>query len=133
MSAPMKRRSITSRGALWRRHDAIVDLAHRTQVLACDMVDGMAILAVASVVDDEHAITDGSNTSCYQFRRSPSIFNMLPLVKRQAEGEGLDRIFIDTGFEWHEPGSSMCLGMNEDRLFAGERCASTSNRNFKGR
>ena len=54
-------------------------------------------------------------------------------VKRQAEREGLDRIFIDAGFEWREPGCSMCLGMNEDRLAAGERCASTSNRNFEGR
>ncbi len=55
------------------------------------------------------------------------------LVKKQAEQEGLDRIFIDAGFEWREPGCSMCLGMNEDRLSAGERCASTSNRNFEGR
>ena len=55
------------------------------------------------------------------------------LVKRQAETEGLNRIFVDAGFEWREPGCSMCLGMNEDRLGAGERCASTSNRNFEGR
>ncbi|MCH9048917.1 MAG: 3-isopropylmalate dehydratase large subunit [Proteobacteria bacterium] len=55
------------------------------------------------------------------------------LVKRQAEKEGLDKIFIDAGFEWREPGCSMCLGMNEDRLAPGERCASTSNRNFEGR
>ena len=55
------------------------------------------------------------------------------LVKRQAEEEGLDRIFIDAGFEWREPGCSMCLAMNADRLEAGERCASTSNRNFEGR
>ena len=55
------------------------------------------------------------------------------LVKRQAEVEGLDRIFIDAGFEWREPGCSMCLAMNADRLEAGERCASTSNRNFEGR
>lgn len=55
------------------------------------------------------------------------------LVKRQAELEGLDRIFIDAGFEWREPGCSMCLAMNEDRLAPGERCASTSNRNFEGR
>ena len=55
------------------------------------------------------------------------------LVKRQAEAEGLDRIFIDAGFEWREPGCSMCLGMNPDRLSPGERCASTSNRNFEGR
>ncbi|HEY5072671.1 MAG TPA: 3-isopropylmalate dehydratase large subunit [Caulobacteraceae bacterium] len=55
------------------------------------------------------------------------------LVKRQAEAEGLDRIFIDAGFDWREPGCSMCLGMNPDRLESGERCASTSNRNFEGR
>ncbi|SMB28025.1 3-isopropylmalate dehydratase (isomerase), subunit with LeuD [Sterolibacterium denitrificans] len=54
-------------------------------------------------------------------------------VKRQAEAEGLDRIFIDAGFEWREPGCSMCLAMNNDRLKPGERCASTSNRNFEGR
>jgi 3-isopropylmalate/(R)-2-methylmalate dehydratase large subunit len=55
------------------------------------------------------------------------------LVKAQAEREGLDRVFADAGFEWREPGCSMCLGMNDDRLGAGERCASTSNRNFEGR
>ncbi|MES0874470.1 3-isopropylmalate dehydratase large subunit [Sinimarinibacterium thermocellulolyticum] len=55
------------------------------------------------------------------------------LVKRQAEAEGLDKIFIDAGFEWREPGCSMCLAMNADRLQPGERCASTSNRNFEGR
>jgi 3-isopropylmalate/(R)-2-methylmalate dehydratase large subunit len=55
------------------------------------------------------------------------------LVKQQAEREGLDRIFRDAGFEWREPGCSMCLGMNPDRLASGERCASTSNRNFEGR
>jgi 3-isopropylmalate/(R)-2-methylmalate dehydratase large subunit len=55
------------------------------------------------------------------------------LVKRQAEEEGLDQVFIAAGFEWREPGCSMCLGMNPDRLLPGERCASTSNRNFEGR
>jgi 3-isopropylmalate/(R)-2-methylmalate dehydratase large subunit len=55
------------------------------------------------------------------------------LVKAQAEREGLDRIFTEAGFEWREPGCSMCLGMNEDQLSPGERCASTSNRNFEGR
>ncbi|MEK7230416.1 MAG: aconitase family protein, partial [Pseudomonadota bacterium] len=54
-------------------------------------------------------------------------------VKRQAEQEGLDKIFVAAGFEWREPGCSMCLGMNEDQLAPGERCASTSNRNFEGR
>ncbi len=55
------------------------------------------------------------------------------LVKEQAEAEGLDKIFIDAGFEWREPGCSMCLAMNADKLKPGERCASTSNRNFEGR
>ena len=55
------------------------------------------------------------------------------LVKQQAEREGLDKIFIAAGFEWREPGCSMCLAMNADRLEPGERCASTSNRNFEGR
>ncbi len=55
------------------------------------------------------------------------------LVKQQAEAEGLDKIFIEAGFEWREPGCSMCLAMNADRLSPGDRCASTSNRNFEGR
>jgi 3-isopropylmalate/(R)-2-methylmalate dehydratase large subunit len=55
------------------------------------------------------------------------------LVKSQAEAEGLDRIFLEAGFEWREPGCSMCLGMNPDQLKPEERCASTSNRNFEGR
>ncbi|MCG2634074.1 MAG: 3-isopropylmalate dehydratase large subunit [Gammaproteobacteria bacterium] len=55
------------------------------------------------------------------------------LIKRQAESEGLDRLFMDAGFEWRSPGCSMCLAMNEDPLEPGQRCASTSNRNFEGR
>jgi 3-isopropylmalate/(R)-2-methylmalate dehydratase large subunit len=55
------------------------------------------------------------------------------LVKEQAEKEGLDKIFLAAGFEWREPGCSMCLAMNADKLEPGERCASTSNRNFEGR
>jgi 3-isopropylmalate/(R)-2-methylmalate dehydratase large subunit len=55
------------------------------------------------------------------------------IVKRQAEAEGLDKVFVAAGFEWREPGCSMCLAMNADRLAPGERCASTSNRNFEGR
>jgi len=54
-------------------------------------------------------------------------------VKRQAEAEGLAEVFKNAGFEWREPGCSMCLGMNDDRVGAGQRCASTSNRNFEGR
>ncbi len=55
------------------------------------------------------------------------------LVKAQAEAEGLDKVFSSAGFEWREPGCSMCLAMNPDKLAVGERCASTSNRNFEGR
>jgi 3-isopropylmalate/(R)-2-methylmalate dehydratase large subunit len=55
------------------------------------------------------------------------------LVKEQAEKEGLHTIFLEAGFEWREPGCSMCLAMNADKLAPGERCASTSNRNFEGR
>ena len=55
------------------------------------------------------------------------------LVKEQAEQEGLDKIFVESGFEWREPGCSMCLAMNADKLKPEERCASTSNRNFEGR
>ena len=55
------------------------------------------------------------------------------LVKKQAEEEGLDVIFKHAGFEWREPGCSMCLAMNSDKLNEGDRCASTSNRNFEGR
>ena len=54
-------------------------------------------------------------------------------VKDQAEAEGLDKIFLDAGFDWREPGCSMCLAMNPDKLTVGERAASTSNRNFEGR
>lgn len=54
-------------------------------------------------------------------------------VKAQAEAEGLDRLFVDAGFEWREPGCSLCVAMNDDRLPVGARCASTSNRNFEGR
>jgi 3-isopropylmalate/(R)-2-methylmalate dehydratase large subunit len=54
-------------------------------------------------------------------------------VKRQAEAEGLDKIFVEAGFEWRNPGCSMCLAMNDDVLSPGDRCASTSNRNFEGR
>jgi 3-isopropylmalate/(R)-2-methylmalate dehydratase large subunit len=70
-------------------------------------------------------------------RVAPSVHAMVVpgsgLVKHQAEEEGLDRVFIDAGFEWREAGCSMCLGMNPDQLQPGERCASTSNRNFEGR
>ncbi|MFT6072195.1 MAG: 3-isopropylmalate/(R)-2-methylmalate dehydratase large subunit, partial [Alphaproteobacteria bacterium] len=68
---------------------------------------------------------------------SPNVYAMIVpgsgLVKQQAEVEGLDKIFIDAGFDWREPGCSMCLAMNADKLLPKERCASTSNRNFEGR
>jgi 3-isopropylmalate/(R)-2-methylmalate dehydratase large subunit len=71
------------------------------------------------------------------YRASPRVRAMVvpgsQQVKAAAEREGLDRIFRAAGFEWREPGCSMCLGMNADVLSAGERCASTSNRNFEGR
>ncbi len=79
--------------------------------------------AVAGLVEGRH-VADGVHAM---------IVPGSGLVKSQAESEGLDRIFIDAGFDWREPGCSMCLAMNDDRLEPGERCASTSNRNFKGR
>jgi 3-isopropylmalate/(R)-2-methylmalate dehydratase large subunit len=70
-------------------------------------------------------------------KRAPGVRAMVvpgsTSVRRQAEAEGLDRVFRDAGFEWREAGCSMCVAMNEDRLAPGERCASTSNRNFEGR
>src|SRR6202171_2074356 len=75
-------------------------------------------------------VVDGKNVK-------PSVSAMIVpgsgLVKEQAEAEGLDKIFVKAGFEWREPGCSMCLAMNPDKLNPGERCASTSNRNFEGR
>ena len=80
--------------------------------------------AAAAVVRDQHI---ASNI------RLALVVPGSGLVKRQAEAEGLDAIFKRAGFQWREPGCSMCLGMNDDRLQPGERCASTSNRNFEGR
>jgi 3-isopropylmalate/(R)-2-methylmalate dehydratase large subunit len=79
--------------------------------------------AAASVARDRH-VADGVRAM---------VVPGSGLVKRQAEAEGLDRIFTAAGFEWREPGCSMCLAMNPDKVPAGERCASTSNRNFVGR
>ena len=79
---------------------------------------------------------DACTASQSQKSRKVKLAMVVPgsgLVKKQAEDEGLDKIFLDAGFEWRNPGCSMCLGMNEDQLSAGERCASTSNRNFEGR
>jgi 3-isopropylmalate/(R)-2-methylmalate dehydratase large subunit len=67
---------------------------------------------------------------------NPNVYAMIVpgsgLVKEQAEAEGLDEIFVKAGFDWREPGCSMCLGMNPDKLRPGERCASTSNPQFRG-
>ncbi|WP_292966657.1 3-isopropylmalate dehydratase large subunit [Novosphingobium sp. UBA1939] len=79
--------------------------------------------AAAAVIDGRH-VAEGVNAM---------VVPGSGLVKRQAESEGLDRVFLQAGFEWREPGCSMCLGMNPDRLAPGERSASTSNRNFEGR
>ncbi len=68
-----------------------------------------------------------------RLRRSRRVVPGSHRVKKQAEEEGLDQVFLDAGFEWREPGCSMCLGMNPDQLGQGQRCASTSNRNFEGR
>jgi 3-isopropylmalate/(R)-2-methylmalate dehydratase large subunit len=76
------------------------------------------------------AVVDGQRVSA---RVSAMVVPGSGLVKEQAEAEGLDKIFLAAGFEWREPGCSMCLAMNADRLAPGERCASTSNRNFEGR
>ena len=70
------------------------------------------------------------NKSYYQVLIDP---NRAELIEKQAEKEGIDKIFKKAGFEWREPGCSMCLGMNPDQLKPKERCASTSNRNFEGR
>jgi 3-isopropylmalate/(R)-2-methylmalate dehydratase large subunit len=71
------------------------------------------------------------------YKKAPGVTAMVVpgsgLVKAQAEEEGLDKVFIEAGFEWRDAGCSMCLGMNPDILMPGERCASTSNRNFEGR
>jgi 3-isopropylmalate dehydratase large subunit len=82
-------------------------------------------LRAAAAVIQGHHIADGIKQAL--------IVPGSGLVKRQAEQEGLDRIFLEAGFEWREPGCSACLGMNPDKVPSGERCASTSNRNFMGR
>jgi 3-isopropylmalate/(R)-2-methylmalate dehydratase large subunit len=81
-------------------------------------------LRAAAAIVNGHRVHDGVNAM---------VVPGSGLVKEQAEAEGLDKIFLAAGFEWREPGCSMCLAMNADRLAPGERCASTSNRNFEGR
>jgi 3-isopropylmalate/(R)-2-methylmalate dehydratase large subunit len=93
--------------------------------------------AFDEVAVDKIFIGSCTNSRIEDLRAAASVVAMVVpgsgLIKQQAEDEGLDRIFVDAGFEWREPGCSMCLGMNADRLEPGERCASTSNRNFEGR
>ncbi|MGH8598719.1 MAG: 3-isopropylmalate dehydratase large subunit [Gammaproteobacteria bacterium] len=104
--------------------------------------------AITDIVIDKVFIGSCTNSRIEDLRAAAAVVNgkmiarniklalVVPgsgLVKQQAEREGLDRIFVAAGFEWREPGCSMCLGMNPDQLAFGERCASTSNRNFEGR
>ena len=90
----------------------------------------------------DHRIAVSERARASQERWLPGEYEVVPngvlvpgsaRVRRQAEEEGLDRVFLDAGFEWRLAGCSMCLGMNPDVLGPGERCASTSNRNFEGR
>jgi len=81
-------------------------------------------MRAAAAIAKGHKVADGVNAM---------VVPGSGLVKKQAEEEGLDAIFLEAGFEWREPGCSMCIAMNDDKLAPGERCASTSNRNFKGR
>jgi 3-isopropylmalate/(R)-2-methylmalate dehydratase large subunit len=104
--------------------EKITDIAlDRVFIGSCTNARIEDLRAVARVVDGK--------------RVKPSLKAMIVpgsgLVKEQAEAEGLDKIFLKAGFEWREPGCSMCLAMNPDKLSPGERCASTSNRNFEGR
>jgi len=104
--------------------EKITDIAlDRVFIGSCTNARIEDLRAVARVVDGK--------------RVKPSVKAMIVpgsgLVKEQAEAEGLDKIFLKAGFEWREPGCSMCLAMNPDKLSPGERCASTSNRNFEGR
>lgn len=115
---------------------------------ALDYMGLKADMAISDIVLDKIFIGSCTNSRIEDLRSAATVIRgkhiakniklamVVPgsgLVKQQAEAEGLDRMFMDAGFEWREPGCSMCLAMNADRLEAGERCASTSNRNFEGR
>lgn len=122
------------RRALFRRAYDYMGLAPGTPVQAID-VDVVFIGSCTNArIEDLRAAA-----AVVRGRRvAPSVTRALVVpgsaaVRRHAEAEGLDAVFRAAGFEWRQPGCSMCLGMNEDRLAAGERCASTSNRNFEGR
>jgi 3-isopropylmalate/(R)-2-methylmalate dehydratase large subunit len=118
----------------WRRALAYMGLAPRTRIedIAIDKVFiGSCTNARIEDLRAAAAVVKGRRKAA-----SVKLALVVPgsgLVKRQAEAEGLDAIFRAAGFEWREPGCSMCLAMNADRLEPGERCASTSNRNFEGR
>jgi 3-isopropylmalate/(R)-2-methylmalate dehydratase large subunit len=104
--------------------EKITDIAlNRVFIGSCTNGRIEDLRAVARVVDGK-SVNDNVNAM---------IVPGSGLVKEQAEAEGLDKIFVKAGFEWREPGCSMCLAMNPDKLAPGERCASTSNRNFEGR
>ncbi|APH57518.1 3-isopropylmalate dehydratase large subunit [Granulibacter bethesdensis] len=128
--------------------DRATDEARRTQMRR--MLDYMDLKPGASIADlpvDVVFIGSCTNSRIEDLRSAAAIARgrhvadgvralVVPgsgIVRQQAEQEGLDRIFLDAGFEWREPGCSMCLGMNPDKLTPGQRCASTSNRNFEGR
>ena len=128
--------------------DALVDEAQRTAMRR--MLDYMALTPgqrLADVPIDVVFIGSCTNGRIEDIRAAAAVARgrhvamgvralVVPgsgLVKAQAEGEGLDRVLIEAGFEWREPGCSMCLGMNPDKLTPGQRSASTSNRNFEGR
>ena len=83
------------------------------------------ICAAAAAVVKGHSVSDSIKQAL--------VVPGSQMVKEQAEAEGLDKIFVQAGLDWREPGCSMCLAMNADKLGAGEHCASTSNRNFEGR
>ncbi|MEJ0027663.1 MAG: 3-isopropylmalate dehydratase large subunit [Rhizomicrobium sp.] len=127
---------------------AIQDEAHRASVArALDYMGLLPGVALKDVKVDRVFIGSCTNGRIEDLRAAAAILKgrkvaahvgamVVPgsgLVKAQAEEEGLDEIFVDAGFEWREPGCSMCLAMNADKLEPGERCASTSNRNFEGR
>jgi 3-isopropylmalate/(R)-2-methylmalate dehydratase large subunit len=120
--AEQTRRSLDYMGL--KGGEAITDLRlDRIFIGSCTNGRIEDLRAAAKVVGDRH-IADGVHAMVVPGSHP---------VKAQAEAEGLDRVFVDAGFEWREPGCSMCLGMNPDILEPGERCASTSNRNFEGR
>ncbi len=128
--------------------DAEPDAARRSAMRrSLDYMDLRAGTRLADIAVDRVFIGSCTNGRIEDFRAAAEILKgrkiaktvaamAVPgsgLVKEQAEAEGLDKIFIEAGFEWRDPGCSMCLAMNDDRLEPGQRCASTSNRNFEGR